>query len=243
MWQIESEETQILSVVSEDSLSAMKKLQDYIQNPLPGKPINQEFWDFLNQEREFSINYLFHNNSDLSREDCEDVYGELIQSYAELADRLGNAARRFEELNRKNLISRVEWKKKDFIIRRKAKRRGRGVVHASMDDVDFNISRAELAIQPEEIELPVRFNILLDGLAEASTLCEGKQLVVVNALQTWLAQGCPSESWYDHLSSEEVESFLVLKKGVSLSGKISPTFTKVKKLLREIITRGGLLAQ
>ena len=81
---------------------------------------------------------------------------------------------------------------------------------------------------------------MLNALAEAAKICEGKQLAVVQALSRWLKGGCRTESWSEELFPEEVREFLKLEKGVSLEGKASPAFSAVKKILRQIIERERL---
>ena len=205
-----------------------------------GKPVNLEFWNYLNQEREFVVRSLYRRNSDLTIEDCEDIVGEFIEFYARQSHDLGEDARRFEALNRTNLISRVEWKKKDFLIRRNAQRRGAGVPHTSIDQQGYCDWDLNFSVPPAEAGISQTAEILLEALSEAGDSCEGKKLAVVNAMQRWLRGGCRSESWYEELSASEVKEFMALKKGKSLEGKASATFSKVKRVLREIILAQGL---
>ena len=80
-----------------------------------GKPITDEFILFLAENRDFAVNYLMRSNPDLSREDCEDIYGLFILKYLEKRELYGDSARRFVDLTRPNLISRLRWFTIDFL--------------------------------------------------------------------------------------------------------------------------------
>ena len=205
-----------------------------------GKSIDSDFWEAFLQERDFLINNLKSKNSVLSFEDCEDICSNFVLFYAEQASNEEKPGKRFEDLNRVNFVSRVEWKMLDFIARRNAIRRGRDVFHSSIDDEEFTGWDSVLSVEPEEIESSEVVFFLLSALDEAFQLCDGKNLFVVRALRRWLEAGCPSESWTDFLLPEEVEEFMKLKKGVSLAGKASPAFCAVKQILREILEKKGM---
>jgi len=108
-------------------------------------------------------------------------------------------------------------------------------------DESFHEWSAMSSGKDEKINLLEMREDLLSVLAELLQSCCGKQLAVVRALCEWLEAGCPSESWTDFLSAEEVEEFMKLKKGVSLAGKASPAFCAVKQALKEIIESKGLV--
>lgn len=205
-----------------------------------GKPVDDDFWEAFLSERNFLINCARANNPDLTTEDCEDIASEFTLFYAQQASKEDGVGKRFEQLNRTNFCSRMDWKVTDFLRRRNAIRRGRGMVHVSTDDDDFSDWGAALAVEPAEVGYSETAELLLNALCEAEKSCERKPLIVAQALIKWLKAGCPSESWADFLSPKEAEEFFELKKGVSLEGKASPAFCAVKKILREILEREGL---
>ena len=61
-----------------------------IKTKKEGKPITDEFILFLAENRDFAVNYLMRNNPDLSREDCEDIYGLFVLKYLEKRELYGD---------------------------------------------------------------------------------------------------------------------------------------------------------
>ena len=203
----------------------------------PSKPVDQEFWAFMNDEEnhEFLVNSIRWNMSDDGFEDPEGIAARIRQKYS-VPGRM-----RPRKLHRGTLITFARRETIDYKRERKTSRRGGGVPHYSLDDQEFMDWLPALSVSPVEIEPIDIMKILTDALSEAEGLCDSKQLIVVRAMKRWLERGCDSESWLDELSPQEVNEFIQLKKGKSLEGKVSATFTKVKKLLREIIEREGFL--
>lgn len=240
MGQFETEVKQILVALMAKLLFAMKYSKNNEgQKVQIGKPVDDDFWEAFLSERNFLINCARAKTPDLTTEDCEDIVSEFALFYVEQASKEDGAGKRFEQLSRTNFCSRIDWKVKDFLRRRSAIRRGRGIIHVSTNDDDFTDWGVALTVEPAEVEYSEITEILLNALSEAEKSCEGKQLIVAQALIKWLEDGCPSESWTDFLSAEEVEEFMKLKKGVSLAGKASPAFCAVKQALKEIIESEG----
>ena len=204
-----------------------------------GKPITDEFILFLAENRDFAVNYLMKNNPGLSREDCEDIYGLFLLQFLEKRETLGDSARRFVELTRPNLISRLRWFTIYFLRRRNNQKHGGNIPHVAINESLHKLT-ALTSVLSEEFELSEVAENLLSALSEVFQSCGEKQLAVARALGKWLEAGCPSESWTDFLLPEEVEEFMKLKKGLSLEGKASPAFCAVKKMLKEILVREGL---
>lgn len=200
------------------------------------KPVDQEFLEFLTDSENLkilkaSIRTLL---PDWAVEDPEDIISEIFTKY------LRPGAMRPPILNRKTLFMLANRQVVDFVRKRRAVRRGSGAHHVSIDDEDSSEWVSALAVEPCETDLTCAAERLLWILEEAELILEGKKLAVVQALIRWIRKGCPSESWCDELTLRQEREFRELKKGKSLEGKASATFSKVKGVLREIVLSQGL---
>ena len=201
------------------------------------KPVDNEFWSFLNDPRnlQFLRQAIRSKLSSGSLEDPDDIITRIKVKYS------GEGKFRPAKLDDVTLKMLAKRQVLDYVREGQVKKRGGGVQIISMDLLDCYEWLSEVSMEPVELG-PSRSNEVLSAiLSRAQEILTGKQLMVVEALLCWLEEGCPTESWYEKLSPQAVEEFLALKKGKSLEGKVSATFTKVKKTLREIIVREGLL--
>ncbi|MDA7866074.1 hypothetical protein N9062_00330 [Akkermansiaceae bacterium] len=216
---------------------AMKRYDKNQNSPNSGKPVDQEFWDFLtDEENRRTLQRLIHSRLPKdSLEGPEDIITRIKLKY------LGEDKFRPAELNLGTLFEFSRRQVIDYQRERAAGRRGGGAAAVSLDELEAHEWLPTAPVGPFVSEPSFVAEMMMRALGEASQLCKGKQLMIVEALLRWLKEGCPTESWYEKLSPQAVEEFLALKKGKSLEGKISATFTKVKKILREIILREGLL--
>lgn len=200
------------------------------------KPVDQEFLEFLTDINNLKILKAAIRTllPDWAVEDPEDVISEIFMKY------LRPGAMRPPVLNRKTLFMLANRQVIDFVRKRRAVRRGSGAHHVSIDDEDSSEWVSALAVEPCEIDLTSDAESLLQALQEAELILEGKQLTVVQALIRWIRKGFPSESWCEEFTPRQKKEFLKLKKGKSLEGKASATFSKVKRVLREILSAQGL---
>ncbi|GHC55927.1 sigma-70 family RNA polymerase sigma factor [Roseibacillus persicicus] len=199
-----------------------------------GLPVDDAFWIYFTDEesQSFLRNFLRKTFPRLTEEDIEDVVADIKLKYAK------SGARRHEVLGFSVLACLARRAAIDYVRRLNRKRAGGGVFHDSIEDSEgiLNLA-ADPIVDQNRLDRLEEFSNLL-GLAKPQ--CNGKPLMVVNALQRWLQGGCSSDYWTDFLLPEEVEEFMKLKKGVSLAGKASPAFCAVKKILREILEKKGM---
>lgn len=215
----------------------MKQASKRVGNCKSSKPVDQEFWDFLiDEENHRTIRRVIHSRlPNDSLEDPEDIITRIKLKYS------GEGKTRPGELNLGTLFAFSRRQVIDYQRERTADRRGGGAATVSLDELDAHEWLPTAIVGPFVSEPSFYAELLMRALVEASRSCKGKQLMVVEAILCWLEEGCPTESWYEKLTPQAIEEFLALKKGRSLEGKVSATFTKVKKTLREIIVREGLL--
>ncbi len=215
---------------------AMKRPNTKRNTTTASKPVDQEFLEFLTDSENLKILKAAIRTllPDWVVEDPEDIISEIFLKY------LRPGAMRPPILNRKTLFTLANRQVVDFIRRRRAVRRGSGAHHVSIDDEDSSEWVSALAVEPCETALSLAAEQLLGVLNEAELILEGKQLTVVQALIRWIRKGFPSESWCDEFTPRQKKEFLKLKKGKSLEGKASATFSKVKGILREIVLAQGL---
>lgn len=227
----------LVSASSNTVDDAMKRYDTNQNNPDSSKPVDQEFWDFLiDKENHRTLQGVIHSRLPKdSLEGPEDIITRIKLKYS------GEGKSRPVELNLGTLFEFSRRQVIDYLRERTADRRGGGIATVSLDELEAHEWLPTATVGPLVSEPCFVAELLMNALVEASRSCKGKQLMIVEALLLWLEEGCPTESWYEMLTPDAVEDFLALKKGQSLEGKVSATFTKVKKLLREIIEREGLL--
>ena len=142
-----------------------------------GLPVDDEFWVFFNDEesQSFLRNFLRKNFPRLSEEDIEDVITEIKLKYAK------PRARRHEVLNFAMLACFARRADIDYVRRLNQKRSGGGVFHDSIEDFEgiLNLTVDPIVDQNRLDRLEEFTNLL--GLAKPQ--CNGKPLMVVNALQ------------------------------------------------------------
>jgi len=199
------------------------------------KPVDQEFWDFLTEDenQKILIMLIRQKLSNGGIESPEDIISRIKEKYSQ------EGACRPCDLHRGTLSSFAKRQVIDYKRGAGAQKRGSGVAHVSLDDHEYQDWLPSLSVDPIVLEISPTMEVLMSGLEEAASACDGKQLVVVRALLRWLEGGCRSESWCDELAPNEVREFRALKKGKSLEGKASATFSQVKKILREILVEQG----